>query len=373
MKPKIDLIYFQAIIFLLVIGILSIYSTTFYEKLFFPKELQTNCFTKTLKWVGIGLVILFLSVGIDFSVYYSKPKLFGIIRLPVTGSVFLWCFFFIGILYNVIRALFFKAGVERSFGGIFQPQEFFKYAHLFLLAHLVEKKVNDWWIVVFSLVGTFALLFQRAVGTAFIFFLFCTIFFFFVIRLKPFCSITYFLLVVFVIIIGIWKIPYAKERFGNFWNRKREKIDLAQIDWRKLTHQENARIAIASGGWFGRGLGRGLQKFGFLVLVHTDFIFANICEEMGFVGAIIILFLFFILFWRGLLIASAFHFGFEYMVAAGVSVILSLYLFIHILVGLDLIPCTGQPLPFISYGGAALISNLWAVGTVLNISHSQKR
>lgn len=373
MKPKIDLIYFQAVIFLLALGIQAVYSTTFYERLFHLEVPQISYFFRTLKWMGIGLIVLFLSIGLDLSFYYSKPKLFGIIQLPVTGSVFLWCFFFIGILYNVIRVLFFKEEVARSIGGFFQPQEFFKYAHLFLLAHLSEKKVNEWWIVVLSLIGTLALFSQGAVGTAFIFFLFCIIFFFFVIKLTPFCKFFYVLSVVLFIIIGIWKTPYAKKRFGDFWNRKKERVDLARIDWRKLTHQDKARIAIASGRLFGRGLGRGLQKFGFLVLVHTDFIFANICEEMGFVGAIIILFLFFILFWRGLLIASAFHFGFEYMVAAGVSVILPLYLFVHILVGLNLIPCTGQPLPFVSYGGSALISNLWAVGTVLNISHSQRR
>ncbi len=373
MKKRIDLIYLETVILLLSFGILAIYSTTFYEKSFFPKALSTSYFDRTLMGAGIGLVILFLSMIINLSFYYSKSKILGIIQLPVAGSVFLWILFFSAIFYNAFRVLTNKEEVARSIGGHFQPQEFFKYAHLFLLAYLAEKKINDWWLVLLSLIGTIVLFSQKAVGTAFIFFLFCVTFFFFVLRLKTIHIFLYTLFVATFISIGIWKIPYARKRFEEFWIRKKKKVDLAKMDWRNLAHQDHARIAIASGKLFGRGLGRGLQKFGFLAWVRTDFIFANICEEMGFIGALALLFLFFILFWRGLLIASAFHFGFEYMVASGISIIFCLYFFVHVFVSLDIIPCTGQPLPFVSYGGSALASNLWAVGTVLNISHSRKR
>uniref|UniRef100_A0A7C3UVQ3 Probable peptidoglycan glycosyltransferase FtsW n=1 Tax=candidate division WOR-3 bacterium TaxID=2052148 RepID=A0A7C3UVQ3_UNCW3 len=370
MKPKIDLIYLQAVILLLIFGILSLYSTTFYERILSLPNPQGDYFKKTLTWVGIGLLVLFLSIIFPTSFYRSQFRLLGIFKFPFTGSFLLWIIFFSCLLFNVSRVLITKQ-VARS-TGFFQPQEFFKYAHLFLLANLAEKGKNDWRIIVLSLLATLALFFQRAVGTAVIFFFSC-LFIFFIIRMR----ITYILLYTFIIgisiAIGIWKIRYARERFEQFWERKEKRKDLMRIDWRNLTHQENARIAIASGGWFGRGLGRGLQKFGFLVLVHTDFLFANICEEMGFVGAMLILSLFFILFWRGLLIASAARSGFEFTVASGVSIILCLYLFVHVLVGLDILPCTGQPLPFLSYGGSALISNLWAAGTVLNISYSERR
>ncbi len=379
----IDMVYFQIVLFLLIFGLLAIYSSTFYHKLFFPLGQKGDYFKASLKWAGIGLIVFAGAIFFPLSilrrelfpseVYRRRP--FRFLPRPFSLISILWLIFFSCILYNVIWVLFGRAEVKRE-TGFFQPQEFFKYAHLFLMAQLSEEKDKrkaNFWAVFLSLLGTVVILWQKAVGVAVIFFV-ANFFILYLMRVRRIFLLAYFLSAFLSITLGALCFSYAQERFSKFWCQREKKVDLKRpSDWMKFSHQDNAQIAIASGGLFGRGFGQGRQKFGFLRLIHTDFIFANICEEMGFIGAVFILLLFFFLLREGLIIASKFSFGFEYLFTSGVSIILFLYLFTHILVGLNIIPCTGQPLPFISYGGTSLVSNLWATGTVLNISHGMRR
>jgi cell division protein FtsW len=137
-------------------------------------------------------------------------------------------------------------------------------------------------------------------------------------------------------------------------------------------HQEQSLIAIGSGGPFGKGLGEGRQKFQFLPKMHNDFIFAEVGEEFGFAGSLVIYVLYGLLFLRGMRVSRECSGQFGQNLAAGITTMLFLYALVHVAVTLGVIPTTGQPLPFVSFGGSALITNLFAAGILLNISRYRR-
>jgi cell division protein FtsW len=131
-----------------------------------------------------------------------------------------------------------------------------------------------------------------------------------------------------------------------------------------------ALISLGNGGLLGTGLGNGTQKLGYLPMPFTDTVFAILGEETGFLGTMIVLGLFGLILWRGLRIARLCPDRFGGLAAAGISVSVALNVAMHVGVCVKLFPTTGQPLPFVSYGGSSLIANLFAMGILLNISSS---
>lgn len=127
-------------------------------------------------------------------------------------------------------------------------------------------------------------------------------------------------------------------------------------------------MAIGSGGFFGTGLGMGASKFYYLPEAHTDFAFAVLCQEMGFAGAIVVIFLFAALGFYGLKIALQATDGFGLMLGVGSTALVVGQAVGNIAMVSGLIPVTGVPLPFISYGGTSLIVNLIAIGILISIS-----
>ncbi|MFZ9221768.1 MAG: putative lipid II flippase FtsW [Candidatus Nanopelagicaceae bacterium] len=127
-------------------------------------------------------------------------------------------------------------------------------------------------------------------------------------------------------------------------------------------------MAIASGGIFGSGLGAGKQKWGNLAEAHTDFIFAVIGEEMGLLGSLTVLFLFFFLIMTIFKVALKSHTLFEKYLVAGIGIWMVVQIAINIGSVTGLIPVIGVTLPLISYGGSSLVSTLMALGVVLNIA-----
>ena len=126
--------------------------------------------------------------------------------------------------------------------------------------------------------------------------------------------------------------------------------------------------AVGSGGLFGLGLGKGMQKLGFIPEPHNDIIFAVISEELGLVGATAIIIAFVILVVRGLIIAIQAQDLFGMLLATGISSMIGIQVLINIGVNTNTIPTTGMQLPFISYGGTALLFSLCGMGILLNIS-----
>jgi cell division protein FtsW len=131
---------------------------------------------------------------------------------------------------------------------------------------------------------------------------------------------------------------------------------------------DQSLIAIGSGGVIGKGLGGGLQKYLFLPEAHTDFIFSILAEELGFVGATGLLTLIGLLVWRGLRVAARTKEPFAALLAAGLSLQIGLYALVNLAVATGIAPTTGLPLPFVSYGGSALLANMAAAGLLYRIS-----
>jgi len=127
-------------------------------------------------------------------------------------------------------------------------------------------------------------------------------------------------------------------------------------------------IAFGSGQFWGRGLGEGRQKLFYLPEAHTDFVFSVIGEEIGFVGALAVLALFGVIVARGLRLTGKIEEPFEQYLAFGLTVLLGLQALIHMGVVLGIMPAKGLVLPFISYGGSALVINLTAAGILLGLS-----
>lgn len=127
-------------------------------------------------------------------------------------------------------------------------------------------------------------------------------------------------------------------------------------------------IAVGSGGLFGLGPGGSVQKLHYLPHPHSDYIFAIVCEELGFLGAIAVLALFGVLLWRGVRAGRTAPDAFGRYLAWGLTGLLVIQALVHVSVSLALAPSKGIPLPFISYGGSSLVASMAACGVLLNVS-----
>lgn len=164
-----------------------------------------------------------------------------------------------------------------------------------------------------------------------------------------------------IIISGSDKFSYITTRFQS-WQDPLSDIrgDTAQ------TYQ--GLLAIGSGGLFGLGFGESRQKYLYLPESQNDFIFSIICEELGFVGALVVIFLFLMFIIRGFFIASRAKDRFGMLLAVGIVMQIGSQALLNIAVACNAFPNTGISLPFFSYGGTALMLQLAEVGILLNIS-----
>ena len=155
--------------------------------------------------------------------------------------------------------------------------------------------------------------------------------------------------------------PYQKVRIMTLLDPESDRLGSG---WNII----QSKIAIGSGGLTGKGFLEGTQtKYEFLPAAHTDFIFSVVGEELGFVGALVVLALFFFLIARALHIGSMVKNRFYSLIAIGLASMLTFHVFINIGMTIGVMPVTGLPLPFLSSGGSSLLSNLIAVGLLLHI------
>lgn len=166
--------------------------------------------------------------------------------------------------------------------------------------------------------------------------------------------------------IMVWMAPYRLKRITSFLNPFADPLDSG-------FHIIQGLYALGSGGLFGVGLGRSRQKFFYLPEQHTDFIFAIIGEELGYLGGIVIIALFALLAWRGLMIAAKASDSFAAILAVGITTMIVLQAVINIGVVTASMPITGIPLPFLSYGGSSLLPTMAGIGILLNISKYAER
>jgi cell division protein FtsW len=164
----------------------------------------------------------------------------------------------------------------------------------------------------------------------------------------------------------IVRVPYRLERVKTFFSPG---ADPQGHGFQLL----QSLIAVGSGGFSGVGLMESRQKLFFLPEAHTDFIFAVICEEMGLIGAVLIIALFAVYGWRGFTAAMKAPDEFGRLLGVGITTMVVGQAWINLSVVLGLLPTKGIPLPFVSYGGSSLLSMLLTTGVLLNISqHAQE-
>lgn len=158
-----------------------------------------------------------------------------------------------------------------------------------------------------------------------------------------------------------WQRPHVRARFLGFLNPDANAAGGAYQSLQSV-------LSIGSGGPFGKGLGQGVAKYGYLPDPHTDFIFSVMGEELGFIGCMLVLVLFLMLVGRAIRIARAHEDPFARLLAVGIGMSLFWYVAVNILVAVRLFPVTGLPLPFMSYGGSSLVSHLFELGILRNLA-----
>jgi cell division protein FtsW len=250
----------------------------------------------------------------------------------------------------------------------FQPSEFVKLAMLIYAADYLVRKggmIKDFWQGLFPImmvVGVSCLLVlkQPDLGSAvFIAMIVMILLFIGGARMAHLGWIALAALpVVYVLVV---RVPYRLARIMAFLDPWQDSQGIGF----QLTQSQ---IALGNGGLFGTGLGKGMQKLYYLPAAHTDFIFSIIGEELGLFGTFVVIFLFIFLIWQGARVAKRTTNLFGYYLAIGIVLLIGLQAVINVGVSIGALPTKGLPLPFISYGGSALIFHMMAIGLLLNIS-----
>ncbi len=257
-------------------------------------------------------------------------------------------------------------------GGSFQPSDLMRLALVVYLAHSLSRhhalirNFRRGYLPHLAVVGaaTFLIILQPDLGTAMAVGLTCALMLYLggarlwhliatLLALLPFLYLT------------IFTLGYRKERILSFLNPEQ---DLHGTGYQVA----QSLLALGSGGLTGLGLGQSLQKYLFLPEPHTDFVFSIVGEELGLVGAGGLVLLFMMFGRIGLQIARNATDGFGFLLASGITFMVLVYAFVNVGVCIGLLPTTGLPLPFISYGGSSLLLTMIATGTLINIGKSSK-
>jgi cell division protein FtsW len=258
----------------------------------------------------------------------------------------------------------------RFIGLSFQPSELAKLTMIITISAYIAKRANRMEDFVYGffppvvLLGLFQMLImlQPDMGTAIAMgVMVLTLLFIGGVRIPHILSLT------------IPLIPFIVKILFNAGYRKKRLI--AFIDpWSDPTGAGfqviQSLLALGSGGLFGLGLGEGKQKLFFLPEPHTDFIYSLIGEELGFVGASLVIFLYLLILWRGVRIAIRIDDPFGRSLATGLTFMIGIQALINLGVVTGLLPPKGLPLPFVSFGGTALLMNMVGLGILLNISRN---
>ncbi len=166
--------------------------------------------------------------------------------------------------------------------------------------------------------------------------------------------------------LEIWREPYRLTRLTTFLDPWRDSKGAGY-------HIVQSYYALGSGGILGTGLGAGMQKLHYLPLPHSDFIFAVIGEELGFMGSLFIILLFMAIVWRGMRISLSTKDRFGNLLALGITCLLGIQAVVNIGVVTGALPTKGLTLPFVSFGGSSMLISLVSVGILLNISRQAFR
>jgi len=358
-KPKSpDFILFFTVVALLGLGVVMVYSSS-------AVSAQVNYddgyyfLKRQVIWATLGIVAMLFTMSIDYHLWRKLAK-------PVMlGTLVLLVLVLIPGLGKVVN------GARRwlGFGSFYlQPSEIAKLSMVLFSADSLAKNqskladfVKGLMPQLLALLVVFGLILKEPdLGTALA--IAGTIFLLLFTAGARLSHLAYLGSVGVVgIIVAIIVEPYRLKRLLAFSNPWADPLDTGY-------HIIQSLYAIGSGGLFGVGLGRSREKFLYLPEPHTDFIFAILGEELGFIGTAAVVTLFFLFAWRGLKIAIAAPDIYGSVLATGMTTMIIVQALMNIAVVTASMPVTGIPLPFISFGGSALIFMLAGVGILLNIS-----
>lgn len=357
-------------IFIVLFGVVMIYSASFYSA---STSIDTNYdplfFVKSqTRGIILGVVAMLMISKIDYRWFIAK-------KLPVIHLNLAQCAY-VGALILQVAVLFIgieSHGAKRwmRLGPIqFQPSELSKIAAILMVSYMIylaPRAVNNLKgllkIVIF-MAPIIVLIAKENLSAAIIVSAIVAGICFVASRKKWY----------FILLLGVAAL--AVVLFLNFGDSFRmERIEV----WRDLEgHEKGYQIlqglyAIASGGLFGTGLGQSMQKLGFIPESQNDMIFSIICEELGLVGAGVVVFMFVLLLWRILIVANSAPDLFGGLICTGVMVQIAVQVILNIAVVSNFIPSTGIALPFISCGGTSVSILLAEMGLVLSVSNQIRR
>ncbi|GGE66285.1 stage V sporulation protein E [Priestia taiwanensis] len=361
-KATPDFILIAVTLLLLTVGMIMVYSASAIwadvklgDSFFFAK--------RQLLFAGLGIVAMFIIMNVDYWIWRKYAK-----------TILLVCFFLLVIV--LIPGIGMERGGARSWIGVgafsIQPSEFMKFAMIsFISKYLAEnqKKITSFkkgllpsLSLIFFAFGLIML--QPDLGTGTVMVGTCIVIIF-----VAGARIMHFAVFGAVGIAGfialVISAPYRMKRITSFLDPWSDPLGSGFQIIQSL-------LAIGPGGLFGVGLGDSRQKYLYLPEPQTDFIFAILAEELGFIGGTFVLLLFSLLLWRGIRIALGAPDLYGTFLAVGIIAMIAIQVMINIGVVTGLMPVTGITLPFLSYGGSSLTLMLVAVGVLLNISkHSR--
>jgi cell division protein FtsW len=340
------------------IGIVMVYSSTSVSP-----ETGTQSFyylKRHLLTFFIGLVFLGVFINLDLSV---------IKKMAIPGL-----FFSFILLLLVFTNLGISAGGARRWLRLwptaFQPSELAKLCMVLFLSWYMSRREYDprnFWhmIIPVGVMGAFQLVFIKQPDFGAFMSLGALTFSMIYLSGTRLRYITIFGVALVPVIFYLIKEPYRWKRIISFLD-----------PWKDPTGSGfqliQSLIAFGSGGFTGIGLGESKQKLLYLPAIHNDFIFSLIGEELGFIGASVVVLLFLWFFLRGMAVARRTSDPFAYYLASGVSLMIAIQAVVNFCVSTGLAPTKGLPLPFISYGGSSLVVNMIATGILLNISKNSE-
>ncbi len=351
-RNKFD-IFLIIILFLLVsFGIAMVFDTTY---LLSPRN-KFQFFFKHLFYTSIGIFIIYLINKAEVPFY--KEKWFVLALSSITLLLLIAVYFFPPIN---------RAHRWITLGGFhFQPSELAKLSIIIFSAFWLKKKkenlddtISYLPIITLSIIYAGLIFFERDVGTS-LFILILTlslIFLFMGAKSIPIISIPSILLFVY----ALFNFEHIKARINAFWNPE------AYADTFAYSYFQSV-FAVGSGGFFGVGLGDSVQKLFFLPLSYNDYIYAIIGEELGFIGACFVLFLYIALIYILMRVTKKLTDFTSILIITGIAFHIGLQALINISVVLGIIPAKGLTLPFISYGGSSQIVFLIEMGIALRIA-----
>ncbi len=325
----------------------------------------TDFFIRQIIWIGIALLLFFIFSFIDSGALRRTDVL---VYLFLGFSALLIILLFVGDVRNGAQSWF-------SFGFFsFQPADMMKLVLILILSkyfsrrHVEIKNFKHIFISGFYAFVPFFLIFlQPDFGSAMIIFLI-----WFGMVLVSGISKKHLLFVFLsgaLIFLSLWMFvfaPYQKARIVNFVNPLADVHDSGYNAFQST-------IAVGSGQVLGKGLGFGTQsRLKFLPEPQSDFIFAAFAEEWGFIGSFLVLLLFGLVIWRILRIAYLGASNFETLFGIGVAIFFMGHILINVGMNLGLMPITGIPLPFMSYGGSHLVTEFLALGILMNMRKNSR-